>query len=379
WIPNLIISLAGFFIQTPTHCFYDSAGGSWCWISEYYDIYRISFHYAIILSAATLMIFIYAIMFAILYNRQRKMSAYGSKILQSVNKKLVWFPLAYVILVTPLAVQRIFAIVDYALPFEFLIISGCIFTCAGLVNSIIYGIIRNVVSVKSIIPRLSTITGIYSKSRFSSPGETLNDSDFANSFNTKNDLSSFISVTKTHQIRISVVDTCGESSTSTIFFVNMFLHETSCSGPSPKYDVNTNYAYTLAIGLLVIIVLIYFNHNNFNKSPKPVPSLFQKETIKENPKFDNTTDPKEYFAKLLNKNKNIKKNTSSCSPLPSEKSSKVSNLQIKKEQKIVLASVSETLITTKQRKYFVVESTTLTHTKNFDENGKVIESQTKYL
>ncbi|CAG8612902.1 14472_t:CDS:2 [Cetraspora pellucida] len=191
-----MISLAGFVIQTSGHHFYDSAGGSWCWISENYVEYRISFHYGIILGIASLLIILYAIMLAVLYNRQRKMSAQESKrILQSVNRKLIWYPLAYIVLVTPLAIGN-------------LILSGCIFTCAGLTDSIIYGITRNVVSVKSmlnVVPKFLRINRTRSKSGIS-----------PNDIGSKLDLSSFISVTKTREIRISIVGTSAESNSTTV-------------------------------------------------------------------------------------------------------------------------------------------------------------------
>ncbi|CAG8545886.1 23191_t:CDS:2 [Dentiscutata erythropus] len=233
WTLNLMISLAGFIVQTPDHHFYDTAGGAWCWISDYYDDYRIGFHYGIILSVAALMIVIYAIMLAILYNRQRRMTVQESKkILQSVNKKLVWYPLAYILLVTPLANESVplsttilhlyckhylnFTRSRYLTTnisfyiFNSLIISGCIFTCAGLTDSIIYGITRNVVSVKSVMPKLQQIAGIHSKPSISR--KILNDPDSLNSFSAKTDLASFISVTKTRQIRISIIGTSVGSS-----------------------------------------------------------------------------------------------------------------------------------------------------------------------
>ncbi|CAG8482102.1 21324_t:CDS:2 [Gigaspora margarita] len=212
WTVNLMISLAGFAIQTSGQPFYDSAGGAWCWISEDYVNYRISFHYGIMLSVVAFMIILYAIMFVALYKRQRRMSVNESKrILQSVNKKLIWYPLAYIILVTPLAIGKYN---NHKLFNNNLITSGCILTCAGLTDSIIYGITRNVVSVKSmasVMPKLKSITGMRSKPSISL-GKILNNTDTLDSFSATTDLASFISVTKTRQIRISIIGTSTESS-----------------------------------------------------------------------------------------------------------------------------------------------------------------------
>ncbi|CAG8723264.1 18391_t:CDS:1, partial [Racocetra fulgida] len=77
--------------------------------------------------------------------------------------------------------------------------------------SIIYGITRNVVSVKSvpsIVPKFPSITRIRSKL-----GMPLNG---ASSFPAKTDLNSFISVTKTQEVRISIVGTSAGSNSTVL-------------------------------------------------------------------------------------------------------------------------------------------------------------------
>jgi hypothetical protein len=108
WPFNAVISALGYIIQQAYGInFYGNAGGSWCWISPDYPNYRIGFHYGIILFNAAAMIILYAIMFTVIYRRQGSMATQGSKkVLQSVNKKLVWYPIVYIVLVFPLALRK---------------------------------------------------------------------------------------------------------------------------------------------------------------------------------------------------------------------------------------------------------------------------------
>ncbi|CAG8515627.1 18311_t:CDS:2 [Acaulospora morrowiae] len=165
WPLSILISMLGFSIQTPSNPFFGSAGGLWCWITPNYNIYRVLFHYGIILTVATSMMILYTIMFCVLRSRHRKMSSEdeSKKILQSVSKRLIWYPLSV-----------------YS---RFLVNSSLLDT-----NATVYGITRNVVSVKPIVKNIRRRIASHSK-----------DLDFGPS-------SSAISVTTTQEIKISYVD-----------------------------------------------------------------------------------------------------------------------------------------------------------------------------
>nr|CAG8551614.1 4502_t:CDS:2 [Entrophospora candida] len=152
WPSNLALSSLGFIFQMGTQSkFYNFAEGSWCWISRDYEVYRIAFHYGIILFIALAMIVFYLLMFAILYRRQRLMSMQNSKkVIQNVNKKLVWYPIVYLVLVFPLGLLRIISIARKDEPIP-IIPAACSFTSAGFVNALIYCITRNLVSLRGVL------------------------------------------------------------------------------------------------------------------------------------------------------------------------------------------------------------------------------------
>ncbi|CAG8579243.1 13176_t:CDS:2, partial [Funneliformis mosseae] len=218
WPFNILISALGFAIQNASDGkrFYGSAGGSWCWIDSGFQEYRIGFHYGIILFIAAAMITLYAVMFVILYRRQRTMSTRGSRrVLQNVNKKLVWYPAVYIVLIFPLALQRIVGLASQNTLIwssKYLIAAGSIFTSAGLANAIIYGITRNLVSVKPVmamVPKIRRFTNTVA-----SPTTTYftntRSSFFFNSnsgrITTDMDPMSIISITATQPMRISYME-----------------------------------------------------------------------------------------------------------------------------------------------------------------------------
>ncbi|RGB41474.1 G protein-coupled glucose receptor regulating Gpa2-domain-containing protein [Rhizophagus diaphanus] len=228
WPFNIVISALGYVIQQAyDESFYGNAGGSWCWISPSYPNYRIGFHYGIILFNAAAMIILYAVMFTVIYRRQGSMATQGSKrVLQSVNKKLVWYPIVYIVLVFPLALQRIVAIgIDNANVWgmNYLIPAACVFTSAGFVNTIIYGITRNIVSVKPVLEKIRRFTSSSFPSTFSDTATMTNMTNIHNnslqksgeffstiitggSVNDVDPMSSFISITTTQQVRISYLE-----------------------------------------------------------------------------------------------------------------------------------------------------------------------------
>ncbi|CAG8451650.1 9837_t:CDS:2 [Ambispora leptoticha] len=154
WPINIFISVIGLYIQTPDNRFFDSAGGSWCWISPKHGMYRIIFHYGIITILALVMLVLYGLMFIMLRRQQESIEMSPTKIvLQRTGKKLIYYPAAYIVLVFPLSFQRYLAFFGITLPFQYLIFAGCVFASAGLVNSLIYGFTRHVVALKPLFER----------------------------------------------------------------------------------------------------------------------------------------------------------------------------------------------------------------------------------
>ncbi|KAG9307574.1 hypothetical protein G9A89_023139 [Geosiphon pyriformis] len=161
WSFSLCTSIAGIFFQTPGIPFYGDAGGMWCWISSHYSLYRILFHYGIILILLIIIIVLYGIMFSFVYQRNKSISTKcPQRVLDKTGKRLIFYPVIYFFLVFPLALHRVLLYMGVKLPriliaYSVLLcddcsltLAGTIFTSAGLANSAIYGFTRHVVTMK---------------------------------------------------------------------------------------------------------------------------------------------------------------------------------------------------------------------------------------
>ncbi|CAG8657709.1 5475_t:CDS:2 [Rhizophagus irregularis] len=206
WPFNIVISALGYVIQQAyDESFYSNAGGSWCWISPYYPNYRIGFHYGIILFNAAAMIILYAVMFTVIYRRQGSMATQGSK--RVLQKRIV-----------AIATEN-----PNVWGINYLIPAACVFTSAGFVNTIIYGITRNIVSVKPVLEKIRRFTSSSFPSTFSDSATMTNMTNIHNnslqksgeffstiitggSVNDVDPMSSFISITTTQQVRISYLE-----------------------------------------------------------------------------------------------------------------------------------------------------------------------------
>ncbi|RHZ88652.1 hypothetical protein Glove_21g60 [Diversispora epigaea] len=203
WLINITISASGLYIRNSSTPFFASAGGSWCWISDQYKAYRVIFHYGLILIIATLMVIMYTIMFIVLYNRQRKTDQrVYRKALQSVNKKLVWYPFVYFTLVFPLALQRIYTLNGHRLSDGYLILAACLFSSTGFVNAIIYGITRHLVSIPRLRHRKNQ-EGIFSNEFRDSRLTSRTSTQIINSNRKNEEGPPCIFITTTQQIQIS--------------------------------------------------------------------------------------------------------------------------------------------------------------------------------
>ncbi|KAG9307573.1 hypothetical protein G9A89_023138 [Geosiphon pyriformis] len=107
WPFSVLISVIGFMLRDPGTPFYDSAGGSWCWISPKYSAYRIGFHYGIILLLAIIMIVLYGAMCIILFKHYETVKSIETKrLLSRTARRLIFYPLAYLIVIFPLGLRN---------------------------------------------------------------------------------------------------------------------------------------------------------------------------------------------------------------------------------------------------------------------------------
>ncbi|KAH8918582.1 hypothetical protein BT69DRAFT_1353787 [Atractiella rhizophila] len=177
WILIIGLSIAGpLLLQTAASGPFYTAAGTWCWIGKNYDLARLWFHYLFIFISAAGSLLFYALCFVSLRQRlrseeeqsRRRMETESGQfstaipnnwgavprsasaerltcvVLDKMAKKMLVYPLAYILLSMPLATFRLAGIAGYTWPRAAQSAVGAIFTLSGLVNVLLFGITRGI-------------------------------------------------------------------------------------------------------------------------------------------------------------------------------------------------------------------------------------------
>ncbi|GLB37316.1 putative G protein-coupled glucose receptor regulating Gpa2 [Lyophyllum shimeji] len=144
--------------------------GYWCWISPSYPTQRITLDYIFMFLAAFLSFILYTLIFLRLRGNiilgggrisfRKKPTAPGSGSWQGrqfaddqamlVAKKMLLYPVAYFVLVFPLAIARFASWAGNSVPFEVTIFTAAIFLLSGLVNVLLFITIRCMLPAESL-------------------------------------------------------------------------------------------------------------------------------------------------------------------------------------------------------------------------------------
>jgi len=152
WSTAVLLVIVGWIrYAVDGHDFYTPIGfRSYCWIHEHYANDRIGLLYGWLFLAVLLLFILYA---HVIYTLTRDIpveiinSTQGpDKKKRSVAKKMLGFPLIYLIAFVPLGIERIVSIAlgRSALPSLFVGIAVCIFVSNGFLNSLLYGFTRRI-------------------------------------------------------------------------------------------------------------------------------------------------------------------------------------------------------------------------------------------
>jgi len=133
---------------------YIESTGLWCWIGDHYPKERILFEYLWMWFTALSNLLLYIPLFLVLRGnlvirgirfRWRKVSPGqawvtpdGANHTHRVARQMLWYPLAYVVVVLPIAIVRWLAFSGKSVPTAATIFSGILFCLSGLINSLLY-------------------------------------------------------------------------------------------------------------------------------------------------------------------------------------------------------------------------------------------------
>ncbi|KAK7757781.1 hypothetical protein SLS62_000159 [Diatrype stigma] len=149
--------------------------GSWCWISEEHDDYRLGLHYLWIFIVQFGSIFVYTAGFYSIYRSKysRKLSANNanggrgagatvqggasSRVLRRAASSMLAYACAYTVLTLPLAAGRMATMSHRNLSPRFYLIAGCLFTSSGWVDALLYTLTRRSLLFQELDPQSNHI------------------------------------------------------------------------------------------------------------------------------------------------------------------------------------------------------------------------------
>ncbi|ORY90136.1 hypothetical protein BCR35DRAFT_349900 [Leucosporidium creatinivorum] len=148
WIAVAVMALVGpVWISRGGGPFYAIAGG-WCWITPEYDLMWLMLHHMWVYIAAFINLVLYSIVaYTILSRRRRAGGEQGGS--AGLAMTLVLYPVAYCVVVTPLASYRLATLVHRPWPIQAGLAAGAVLSLAGFVDCLIFACTRALFSKKT--------------------------------------------------------------------------------------------------------------------------------------------------------------------------------------------------------------------------------------
>ncbi|KAJ7874758.1 hypothetical protein B0H14DRAFT_90331 [Mycena olivaceomarginata] len=145
-------------LNTPHHGPFYGISGYWCWISPEYPTSRITLDYMFMFIAATFSFVLYTLIFLrmrgnIVIERKRISfrrtgAAWRGKQFENqamtIAKQMLLYPVAYTILILPIAASRFSTFSGTSVPFEVTIFSAAVFLLSGVVNVTLFTMTRRI-------------------------------------------------------------------------------------------------------------------------------------------------------------------------------------------------------------------------------------------
>ncbi|KAJ7314237.1 hypothetical protein DFH08DRAFT_895814 [Mycena albidolilacea] len=158
WSGICAIVIAGPTIQnTPRHGPFYGISGYWCWISPEYPTSRITLDYLFMFMAATFSFVLYTLIFLRLRGniiiegrritfRRTGMAWRGSNDNHAliIAKQMLLYPVAYTIIILPIAASRFSSFAGLDVPFEVTIFTAAVFLLSGVVNATVFMMTRRI-------------------------------------------------------------------------------------------------------------------------------------------------------------------------------------------------------------------------------------------
>jgi len=149
--------------RTDIHGPYYGIAGAWCWISANYTFQRIALDYMIMFISAGLAFILYSLVFLKSRGIVRARSSLTSvasaneestkKYEHRLARQMLLYPIAYTIMILPIAFCRFLSWTGHHVPFAMTIVSGFIYLLSGVVHVILFSCTRRILPPRSMLPK----------------------------------------------------------------------------------------------------------------------------------------------------------------------------------------------------------------------------------
>ncbi|KAK7007826.1 Git3 domain-containing protein [Favolaschia claudopus] len=156
-------------LDTTRHGPFFGISGYWCWIAPAYPTPRIVLDYLFMFVAAAFSFLLYTLVFLrlrgnIVMDRGRVsfhrtgvslgVSSYRGQQLEnrtsSISKKMLLYPVAYTIMILPIAASRFSSFAGQDVPFAVTMFADAVFLLSGVVNVVLFGMTRRILPSDSV-------------------------------------------------------------------------------------------------------------------------------------------------------------------------------------------------------------------------------------
>jgi len=157
-IIGVVVVIGPAAIETPARGPYFGVSGLWCWITGAYQPERLLLEYLWMFSSAFVSFVLYVLVFLklrgnivvsgwrIRFRRRVASTSWEMQTgktmvdsqLMSIAKQMLWYPVAYTVLILPIAACRYADWAGHTVPFQVTIFSDTVFLLSGLVNAVLF-------------------------------------------------------------------------------------------------------------------------------------------------------------------------------------------------------------------------------------------------
>ncbi|KAF8577435.1 hypothetical protein K439DRAFT_553971 [Ramaria rubella] len=164
---GFVVMMGPVLLQQDTLGPFWGISGYWCWITDAYRVEQLTDEYLFMFITALVSIVLYTLIFfrlrgniqgfglQIRFRRVREPwveNAVDDSQMSTVGKQMLWYPMAYTIIILPIAACRWSIIFGHEVPYGATMAADSIFVLSGFVNAILYSTTRKIVTLPTVLP-----------------------------------------------------------------------------------------------------------------------------------------------------------------------------------------------------------------------------------